>query len=63
VTTTFLSRTEVAHLIGVQPASIGNYRLPPPDVKVGRTSGWAETTIREWHANRPGRGARTDLQK
>lgn len=36
-------------------------RMPEPDVRIGPNGGWSEATIDEWWANRPGRGARTDL--
>jgi hypothetical protein len=38
-------------------------RMPEPDVRIGPNAGWSEATIDEWWANRPGRGARTDLAK
>lgn len=31
--------------------------LPPPDDHVGVHPVWRVSTIRKWHANRPGRGA------
>lgn len=58
----YLSRAEVAELIGVKQSSIGSYDLPPEDVLIGKVRGWREETIRAWQAERPGRGARTDLQ-
>ncbi|WP_287487745.1 hypothetical protein [Rhodococcus sp. (in: high G+C Gram-positive bacteria)] len=53
---------------------MSGYDLPDPDVTIGPINddgtiprgthqGWADATIDEWHANRPGRGARTDLKK
>lgn len=53
----YLSRTELAERIGVQPTSLGRYKLPEPDAMIGATRGWLPTTIDEWHAQRPGRGA------
>lgn len=71
--TAYLSRTDVAERIGVQPGALSRYKLPPPDVVIGAINddgtiprgtvrGWLPETIDEWHANRPGRGARTDLK-
>ncbi|MGC0364831.1 putative site-specific integrase-resolvase [Rhodococcus sp. 27YEA15] len=61
----YLSRGEIAERLGVALGTIKSYDklgyLPEPDVKVGRNFGWAPETIDEWNANRPGRGARTDL--
>lgn len=68
----FLSANQVAERIGVKPPSLARYKLPDPDVIVGpvnddgslprgTTRGWLPATIDEWNANRPGRGARTDL--
>ncbi|WP_072691209.1 helix-turn-helix domain-containing protein [Rhodococcus marinonascens] len=68
----YLSRTEVAERIGVQAGALSRYKLPTPDVLIGHVNddgsiprgtvrGWTEKTIDEWNANRPGRGARTDL--
>lgn len=40
-----------------------SHPTPVPDVMVGRTPGWAaerEPEWRDWHAARPGQGARTD---
>lgn len=52
----YLSLTQVAQRLGVATAAVANYRLPEPDVMVGRTRGWTEETIDEWNAQRPGRG-------
>ncbi|MCW2089454.1 UNVERIFIED_ORG: hypothetical protein M2328_002734 [Rhodococcus erythropolis] len=70
----FLSATQFAERIGVKPGALAGYKLPDPDVIVGpvnddgtlprgTTRGWTESTIEEWNAKRPGRGARTDLAK
>lgn len=70
---TYLSRTQVAYRIGVQPSTLSRYKLPPPDVVIGGLNadgtiprgsirGWRPDTIDHWHLNRPGRGARTDLR-
>lgn len=57
----YLSMAEVAERIGVQPATLSRYRLPEADAVIGGRRGWLPDTIDEWNANRPGRGARTDL--
>lgn len=49
----YLSRTEVAKLLGLAPSTLSRYRLPEADVIVGDVRGWSETTILEWHAARP----------
>lgn len=63
----YWSRTDFAKHLGVQPTTLSKYKLPPPDVLIGtegrRTAGWLPETVEEWAANRPGRGARTDLKK
>jgi len=58
---TYLSRQEFAQRIGVSADSLGGYKLPAPDAVIGRTRGWLPATVDRWQANRPGRGARTDL--
>lgn len=68
----YLSRTQLAERIGIKPDGLSRYKLPPPDVVVGPVDedgtvprgsvrGWLPETVDEWNANRPGRGARTDL--
>lgn len=59
----FIGRKEVAELIGVKAGTLDGYKIPPPDVAIGNVRGWSRETIEEWHKNRPGRGARTDLKK
>lgn len=61
--TRYLSRAEVAERIGVAVGTLSRYRLPEPDVLVGRARGWLPETIDAWNAQRPGRGARTDLHR
>ncbi|MFD4442504.1 hypothetical protein ACFWPK_22310 [Nocardia sp. NPDC058519] len=72
-TIVYLNRAQVAARIGVRPNSVNNYDLPEPDsitgpvnedgtIPRGTHRGWLPETIDEWHANRPGRGARTDLE-
>ena len=58
----FLSRAEVAEMIGVKSTSIVKYDLPVPDAMIANIRGWRPETIREWQSRRPGRGARTDLK-
>lgn len=51
---------EIADHTGVTPSTIRWFRsngyLPDPSGQVGRTPWWSPDVIREWHANRPGRG-------
>lgn len=72
-TTHYLSQAQFAQRIGVTPGAMSRYKLPPADATIGPINpdgtiprgtirGWLPTTIDTWHANRPGRGARTDLQ-
>jgi hypothetical protein len=56
---TFLSRTEFAERIGVQSATLGRYKLPEPDARIGTTRGWLPETVDAWNAARPGRGKRS----
>lgn len=49
----FLSRSEVAAMIGVQPSTLSRYQLPAPDVVIGDRRGWRAATIAAWHATRP----------
>ncbi|OZE38126.1 hypothetical protein CH256_08110 [Rhodococcus sp. 05-2254-6] len=63
----YLSRGEIADKLGVSLDAVKQYQrksyLPEPDATVGRNQGWLESTIDEWHASRPGAGARTDLTR
>lgn len=70
----YLSRAQLAERIGLTSGSLSKYKLPTPDVVIGpvnddgtiprgSTRGWTLKTVDEWNANRPGRGARTDLAK
>lgn len=69
--THYLSLHGFANRIGIAYSTIRGYqrqkRLPAPDVIIGEgnaaTYGWSPQTVDQWQANRPGRGARTDLQK
>ena len=55
MTTEYLGVKQVAEYLGVANAAV--YDLPEPDVRIGRTRGWLPSTIDEWNAKRPGRGA------
>ncbi len=57
----YLSITEVAERLGIDRSAASHYKLPEPDALIGKTRGWKAETIDRWNANRPGRGARTDL--
>lgn len=59
----YLSRTQVANRIGVRAATLSRYKLPPPDATIGTARGWLPETIDHWQQQRPGRGARTDLER
>jgi len=63
MTTTYLSATEVATLLGVQRNSLGRYKLPEPDALIGGTRGWRKDTIETWNANRRGQGWRRGQSK
>lgn len=69
----YLSSAQLAERIGVTASALGRYKLPAPDAVIGPVNddgsiprgsfrGWLPKTIDEWNANRPGRGARTDLK-
>ncbi len=55
-----LDRSAVAARLGIQPNTVtDNVRrgvMPPPDVMLGRTPGWFETTIAEHEKHRRGVG-------
>ena len=66
----FLDLTDIANLWGIDPATARKYHqqghLPEPDARTGLNTtkpryGWSPETIASYQ--RPGRGARTDLQK
>jgi hypothetical protein len=68
----YLSKRQFAERIGAGDVTLSGYKLPPPNVTIGPVNadgtlprgsvqGWTEDRIDEWRANRPGRGARTDL--
>ena len=68
----FLSLQGVAEYAGLAYGTIKAYfargYLPAPDVAIGMRDkvtayGWSTDTTDHWLANRPGRGARTDLER
>ena len=70
MTTHYLGRQEFAGRIGISVNTLSRYlsegRLPDPDALTGSggraVRGWLPETIDRWNAERPGRGARTDLK-
>lgn len=56
MTTHYMSLTEFANYLGIATGALANYKLPQPDVTIGKTRGWSQQTIDTWNANRPGRG-------
>ena len=60
-----LTVAQVAEYLGLSVRTVETYRadgrLPEPTM-VGRTPTWTREQIDQWQANRPGRGARTDLR-
>ncbi|MDU1351257.1 MAG: transcriptional regulator [Actinomyces sp.] len=69
MTVRYLSSKEAAARVGIAPGTWQSYiakgLTPPPDALIGESTGsargWLPETIDRWQANRPGRGARTDL--
>lgn len=63
--TDVLTVAQVAEYLGLSVRTVETYRadgrLPEPTM-VGRTPTWTREQIDQWQANRPGRGARTDLR-
>jgi len=70
----YRSKRQFAERIGAKDPTLSGYDLPDADVTIGPINddgtiprgthqGWSDATIDEWQANRPGRGARTDLKK
>lgn len=56
----YLSRAEVAELIGVKSTTLSRFKLPEPDAYIGPTQGWLPETIDAWNADRSGRGRSWD---
>lgn len=54
----YMSFSDVAKYLGINSGALSHYKLPEPDVYVGKTRGWAKTTIEQWDASRPGKGGR-----
>ncbi len=71
----FLNLAQVEEHLGLARGSLSSrIKLPEPDVIVGPVNadgsvprgtvrGWTVQTIAAWQATRPGRGARTDLDR
>ena len=61
-----LTVAQVAEYLGLSIRTVETYRadgrMPEPTM-VGRTPTWTREQIDAWQANRPGRGARTDLRR
>lgn len=62
---------QVAEHLGVRPGTFRDYRQrldPPPPLPVSSQPGrggqdlYDAAAVRQWHAKRPGRGHRTDLE-
>lgn len=71
MTVNYLSLHGYAARVGIAYTTARAYqrqkRLAPPDAIIGEGNGmkygWLPETVDAWQINRPGRGARTDLQK
>lgn len=70
----YLSLRQFAEHIGASDPTLSGYKLPAPDAIIGPINedgslprgtmrGWLPATIDKWNAERPGRGARTDLAR
>ena len=53
---------DAAKECGISPSTWQSYvsrgQAPPPDRTFARTPVWRPSTVREWHAKRPGKGWR-----
>lgn len=69
----YLNQAQFEARLGLASRSLSKYRLPEPDAIIGPINpdgsiprgtvrGWLPETIDRWNADRPGRGARTDLR-
>ncbi|MFC9786411.1 hypothetical protein [Rhodococcus sp. NPDC127528] len=70
----YLSVSQFAERIGVEPPTMSRYNLPEPDAIIGpvnedgslprgTTRGWLPATVDEWNAARPGHGGRPRATK
>ena len=59
----YISLGQFAAQIGVKPSTLSGYKVPQPDVMVGSTRGWKQSTVDEWIATRPGKGAGAGRKK
>jgi hypothetical protein len=68
----YLNRAQIEEHLGLAPGSLSQGQTPDPDaitgplnddgtIPRGTVRGWTVETIDKWNAERPGRGARTDL--
>jgi len=53
----YLTRPQIAALLGVARQTVDRYHLPPPDSTHGaaKEPGWLPATIDRWDAGRPSR--------
>jgi hypothetical protein len=55
-----LTTTDLAQLIGVEPASVSRMltrgQVCVPQVRLGKSPLWARPVVEYWRGNRPGRG-------
>ncbi|MDK6445712.1 hypothetical protein QP104_07265 [Alloscardovia omnicolens] len=54
----YMSYSEIAQYLGISTGPLASYKLPEPDVIIGRTRGWDSKKIEEWNTSRPGHGGR-----
>ncbi|SPT53500.1 Uncharacterised protein [Actinomyces bovis] len=67
----YLGLSALAERAGISRNTASSYAaggyLPPPDALIiegaREVRGWLPSTVDQWLASRPGRGARTDLRK
>ncbi len=48
----YISYTDIAKFLGVTKGSLGNTKLPDPDVYISNTRGWDKVKIEEWAKTR-----------
>lgn len=56
MTEEFYGLKQFADYLGITQGALSNLNLPEPDARIGKVRGWKLATIKEWNANRPGRG-------